>query len=276
MKNIINHTVNFGVDDLKDMPFPTNVSQQIQQLTAQIIERQKNDPQYPYYLREQKEIDYLVYELYGLNEEDIREVELWYCRRYSRLAEAQGMTAVVKEKYTAHLERCKRILERPPSYWRSNPVLQLIAQGESHTLEFKETLEYDVRQNQRNDDVLQSSLKTIAGLLNADGGTLLVGVSDSGDVKGLNRDFTIMQRGNRDKFEQKIRNCLRDRFTPSPIGKVAVSFEELAEGTVCRVDVQKSNDIIHFDGDIYVRDGNKTQKLEGPALTNWIQQRTGR
>ena len=35
---------------------------------------------------EQKEIDKLVYEMYGLNDNDIKEVETWYARRYPKLA----------------------------------------------------------------------------------------------------------------------------------------------------------------------------------------------
>src|SRR5690606_1301012 len=108
----------------------------------------------------------LVYQLYGLNEGDIREVELWYCRRYPRLAEAQGALVEVKEKYSAHLQRCQRILEKQPAYWKSNPVLQLIAEGESHNLEFKETLEWDVRQNQHAAYLNKESLKTINAFLN--------------------------------------------------------------------------------------------------------------
>lgn len=274
-KVYIDQTVAAQVDEFKEVPFYFTEDDSVVQNVRIIIQKQQQNHRYNYASNEQKEIDRVVGELYGLNEDDIREVELWYCRRYPKLAEAQGLLTEVKQKYAAHLERCKRILEKPPSYWRSNPILQLIAQGESHSLEFKEALEYDTRQNQRSDDILKSSLKTIAGFLNSDGGTLLIGVTDTGEIKGIERDLRLLPTAQRnyDRFKQKIRNCLRDRFTPSPIGKIAISFEELAEGAVCRVDVQKSNDIIHFDGDIYVRDGNKTQKLEGPALTNWIQQR---
>ena len=127
----------------------------------------------------------------------------------------------------------------------------------------KETLEYSVDTRQRSPDVLKASLKTIAGFLNADGGTLLIGVSDSGEIKGLQKDFRCMGRIDKDRFELHIRNYLRDRFAPSPIGKVNISFQELSEGTVCRVDVQPSEGIINLDDEVYVRDGNKTQKLEG-------------
>ena len=57
--------------------------------------------------------------------------------------------------------------------------------------------------------------------------------------------------------------------------KFAINFEELSEGTVCKVGVTAvdSSQIIHFDNEVYIRDGNVTRKLEGRALTDWIQQR---
>ncbi len=154
------------------------------------------------------------------------------------------------------------------------PILKLIEQGESTSLEFKETLEFDTKQQGKNKDVLLSSLKTIAALLNTKtGGTFLIGVDDSGKIRGIERDLSLMKSGNTDKFELKIRNCLKDRFKPQPISKVNISFEKFTEGTICRVDVQTSKEIVHLDNEVYVRDGNTTQKLEGRALTDWIQQR---
>ena len=127
---------------------------------------------------------------------------------------------------------------------------------------------------------MHSSLKTIAGLLNADGGTLLIGVSDAGEIKGIARDLRTMGRNaNNDRFELKIRNFIsgqNSKFNPEATGKVSISFEELGEGTICRVDVEPfpKPEVLHFDDDVYVRDGNQTLKLEGRALTDWIQRRT--
>jgi hypothetical protein len=82
--------------------------QKLKSLVEQIITKQKVNPNYQYHLHEQKEIDQLVYKLYGLSNEDIREVEIWYCRRYQKLAEAQGMFAEVRQKYADYLELCDR------------------------------------------------------------------------------------------------------------------------------------------------------------------------
>lgn len=46
----------------------------------------RKDLFYPYHLHEQIEIDKLVYKLYNLSEDDIKEVESWYARRYPKLA----------------------------------------------------------------------------------------------------------------------------------------------------------------------------------------------
>lgn len=155
----------------------------------------------------------------------------------------------------------------------NTPISKLIKQGESHTLEFKETFEYDTQQNQKSSDVLFSSLKTIAGFLNAMGGTLLIGVDDSGKIRGIDQYLNTMRRGNNDTFEQQIRNCLINRFEPQPIGKVNISFEKFMEGTICRVDVQVSKEPVNLDNKVYVREGNTTQPLKGRPLIDWIKQR---
>jgi len=153
------------------------------------------------------------------------------------------------------------------------PISKLIQQSESHTLEFKEIPECNTQQNRKNNDVLFPPLKTIAGFLNAEGGILLIGVDNSGKIVGIEPYLNTMEQGNNDTFEQQIRNCLRDRFEPYPIGKVKVSFKKFMEGTVCRIDVQADKEPVNLDNKIYVRDGNTTQLLKGRRLTDWIQQR---
>jgi hypothetical protein len=278
-KTYVMHSMQSSVGTIGSIPVvkvENTIANNLRVLVESIVQKQQQDSQYSYHLHEQKEIDALVYQLYGLFDDDVREVELWYCRRYSKLAEAQGLLAEVKEKYADHLARCQRILEKPPFYWRSNPILQLIAQGESHNLEFKETLEYNIHTNQRTSELAKSSLKTIAAFLNAEGGTLLIGVSDAGEIKGIARDLQFVRGNNCDGFEQKLRSLLNDHFDPSPLGNVEITFEELQEGTVCKIKVQQSSEPIAYDNDFYIRDGNGTRKLEGRELADWLRRRNNR
>ena len=90
-RSLINHTVNFGVDDIKDVLCFSNWKR-LDRLVEQILTKQKTIPRYDYASNEQIEIDSLVYEAYGLNKADIQEVENWYVRRYPKLAKANQKT----------------------------------------------------------------------------------------------------------------------------------------------------------------------------------------
>ncbi|QQS33860.1 MAG: putative DNA binding domain-containing protein [Acidobacteriota bacterium] len=276
LKNYLSHTVETGEEVLLNLMLPEMSPEdenQLETLVQSIIDSQKLDPLYSYYLHEQREIDSLIFGLYELTPDQVREVEMWFCRRYPRPAEAQGLTAEIKEKYADHLARCERILSKPPEYWLSNPILTLIAEGESSQLEFKETLEANNVTGEKHPGVLLGNLKTIAAFLNTDGGTLLIGVSDSGEIKGLGLDFRLCGKANVDGFELKLQDLIKDRLK-APVGKIKVRFETLPEGDVCRIDVEPNPAVTFLDGkDVYVRTGNRTEKLEGPRLAEWIQTR---
>ena len=95
-RELVNHTVNFGVDDIKEAPvLPRHAG--VGTLVAQILRQQERNPRYDYATSEQVEIDRLVYAAYGLNEADIREVEDWYARRYKTLADAQRKKLAAKQ-----------------------------------------------------------------------------------------------------------------------------------------------------------------------------------
>ena len=88
-RTMINHTVNFGIEDIKKMPVALATPYEIGDKVSAIISKQRKDRYYDYASHEQIEIDKLVYDAYGLNEEDINEVETWFARRYPKLAAAQ-------------------------------------------------------------------------------------------------------------------------------------------------------------------------------------------
>lgn len=91
-KNYLNHTVHTQEGDVTEFPFihpKTAETVNIARMVESIVDKQKTIPRYDYASNEQLEIDKLVYEAYGLNHDDIAEVETWYARRYDKLAVAQ-------------------------------------------------------------------------------------------------------------------------------------------------------------------------------------------
>jgi hypothetical protein len=67
-------------------------------------------------------------------------------------------------------------------------VLRLIREGESRGLEFKQTLRFNLKAGKNGKEIEHACMKTVAGFMNSEGGTLLVGVADDGTVTGFEED----------------------------------------------------------------------------------------
>jgi len=88
IKNFLNNSINMQVDDLKKAPIvlcDKNTKNQIETLVSTIISKQKKNDKYKFHKKEQLEIDKIVYEIYGLDDKFITEVENWYERKYPKL-----------------------------------------------------------------------------------------------------------------------------------------------------------------------------------------------
>jgi hypothetical protein len=89
IKHYINHSIHTQVEGVKPIPIATVMSNDLEKLIQAIIRKQRSKQRYDYASHEQIEIDKLVYEAYGLNAEDVLDVENWYARRYPKLSAAQ-------------------------------------------------------------------------------------------------------------------------------------------------------------------------------------------
>jgi hypothetical protein len=84
-------------------------------------------------------------------------------------------------------------------------------------------------------------MKTVAAFGNGQGGTLLIGVNDDGEVLGLEGDYHALGGANRDKFELHLRNLLNGNFgTAFVTSKIKVSFPIVGELELCEMDVLPS------------------------------------
>lgn len=105
IKNFIDNTVHASADKLKETTifFNTEINL-IKKLVSNIIKKQKSNPRYDYASHEQIEIDKLVYEAYGLNDENVQEIENWFARRYPKLSAAQKANLRALGKSDDYLE----------------------------------------------------------------------------------------------------------------------------------------------------------------------------
>ena len=159
---------------------------------------------------------------------------------------------------------------------RDTATEQLITGGESKQVEFKQTARVNVHTNQRDPVMEQMVIKTVAGFMNAEGGTLLIGVTDQGEVSGIEADLkTLGRRQTTDGFALWLNNLLDKTLGPTAASLVRISFESHADVTLSRVDVAPGKEPTFAKGtkgeaDFYVRLNNATRRLNTSEALNFI------
>lgn len=155
----------------------------------------------------------------------------------------------------------------PPS------VAELLMGGETDAVEFKATLRTNLHTGQPDEKMHLAALKTIAGFLNAQGGTLLIGVADDGEVLGLAAD----NFPNEDKLGLHLVNLVTDRIGSVFLPYVHPHFEDQDNKRVLVVRCEKGpKPAFVKDGQLqrfFVRGGNATAELSGASITDYVKQR---
>ena len=159
-------------------------------------------------------------------------------------------------------------------------VRQLIAGGENNTLEFKASLRWDMRKERVNKTLESVVVKTLAGFLNGKGGTLLIGVDDSGAAVGLSGDYGSLKSQSRDGFEQHLQQVVgRDLGAALSASFLTVNFHEIDGADVCQVTVEPSDHPIYVENGseaiFYLRSGNLTRSLPVNETVKYVQHRWG-
>jgi hypothetical protein len=154
-------------------------------------------------------------------------------------------------------------------------VAALIAAGEGDEIEFKSTLRTNLHTGQVDEKMHFAVLKTIAGFLNSKGGTLLVGVADSGEVLGLDADKFPSE----DKLGLHLVNLLKDRMGEVFLPYVHYRFEDQDGKRTLLVRCEKGpKPAFVKDGGaqrFFVRGGASSQELQGASITEYVKQRFG-
>jgi hypothetical protein len=154
--------------------------------------------------------------------------------------------------------------------------VEVIANPESNSLEFKPSVKFDIYQKQENAGLARSVVKTVAAFLNSDGGALLIGVADSGQVVGLEKDIATFQRRNRDQLEQFLHSLILDRLGPGLNSCIQIRFHQVGDKEVCVIRVRRSHRPVFLrEGSeevFYLRTGNASKRLNMSAAVEYCRQ----
>lgn len=182
------------------------------------------------------------------------------------------------------------VLDRLNEIRYTSNIEALISSGESDKIEFKSSLHHpygplspDPKKpplgKKEIDKILRKSItKTIAAFLNSEGGTLLIGVGDSGNVLGIEPDFEHLKQGKQDSdgWLLSLQDVVINAFGAEVWNAVHVSLVPHRTQTVAVVSCpprttetwRKEDDEERF----YIRAANGTRELNGSTLLKYIRE----
>lgn len=176
---------------------------------------------------------------------------------------------------TEQLNRLDQIYKSSIELSESEIVFDEILKGESTSREFKETFALDIKSKKRGDHIVFACVKTIAGFLNANGGTLFIGVADNSDIKGIEAEVgTRKLFKSLDKYQLAIKDTLKRRISTSSLNNINFKLIKIRGKNILRIECDQSDHQIFIDNkDTYLRVGPSTELLEGPDLVNFAKER---
>lgn len=242
-------------------------------ILTQFANREKSDDEAYNYLSAVKKSFPKALTLQCIPEDE----ELWRLNRYEDFLVARRKTLAAKLNSFLH-----GITETEET---ALPVTleEMIAEGESDELEFKSSLRWDYRQGVVNKKLEEVILKSVAAFANRQGGTLIIGVDNNGQILGLERDYTSLENGDRDKFELHLQNLFKQAFGVSLVSnRIKVKFPSIAGSDVCQIEILPATQLVTLkmtdkNGQpverIFVRTGNASQELPASEIHNYIKER---
>lgn len=207
----------------------------------------RNDPDYLIFDLEEE------YEYYNFNNYDTNNqvVEVVYCSKDEWI-----------EGYREDEPAVYHILKTPfdwtgfdKPYWWGEPqgeefeesqqvprtLEEIIQEGESNQLEFKPALLYNFSTGKAGIGVKAIIAKAICAFLNSNGGYLIIGVKDNGDLQGLSYDFSLAQGKNeKDFFKLEFDQMLEHFLSFSVKSNVSGEFYRLCDKDIFVVTVTPS------------------------------------
>lgn len=184
------------------------------------------------------------------------------------------------------------VLRRLDEIRHTSNIGALIFAGESDKVEFKSSLHHpygpvppewqNLQPGQLKKEIkkalAKSVTKTIAAFLNSDGGTLLIGVDDSGSVLGIEPDFEHLRLGKQDAdgWLLSLQEVIINALGAEVWNAVHISLVRHGALTVavayCPARATETWDTGDGVERFYIRAANGTRELNGSSLLKYIRE----
>lgn len=186
-----------------------------------------------------------------------------------------------------------RVLDALGQIQRFPTIETLIAAGESETVEFKSSLRHpytapaeaypglSVKEAKARvkQDLQRSVTKTVAAFLNSKGGTLLIGVDDTGLILGIEPDICYLHKPDLDGWTLELQRVMNQALGVGVVNDVSITLQTCGDKTVAIVSCQpRGVETWHVGKEkgqevFYVRAANGTEELMGSQLLQYARER---
>jgi predicted HTH transcriptional regulator len=155
-------------------------------------------------------------------------------------------------------------------YFRELDLDQLVLNGESDTVEFKMTLRTNLHTGNKDPRMELAVLKTLAGFLNTNGGTLIIGISDENEPVGIE----VNGFSNEDKMNLHLVNLVKNQISPQAMTLIHTHFEDYKEKRIMVIECNKSPVAVFIKDGVserfYLRTGPSTTELSASQTQDYI------
>ncbi|MGD8413523.1 MAG: putative DNA binding domain-containing protein [Candidatus Latescibacterota bacterium] len=153
-------------------------------------------------------------------------------------------------------------------------LLDLIATGEGDRLEFKSTLRWNLNTGKPGKEVEISWLKTVVAYLNTEGGVLIVGVNDDGEVSGIESD----NFANEDKFLLHYNNLIKQHIGLEFADYVSADIATVKDKKIFVVQCRPASEPVFLkqgkEEKYYVRVGPSSRALSTSQVVERVRKRS--
>ena len=150
-------------------------------------------------------------------------------------------------------------------------VNKIIEEGESTNVEFKSTLRYDNNTQKMNKALEEVIMKSIAAFSNTEGGRLFIGITNDGEIIGLEHDYSTLKQPNRDFFELHLRTLI-ETYYGNAFSAEGIRIDFIVEDgkDICVVYVTKGKEPVYTkitnkqgakEEKFYIRVGNSSREI---------------
>jgi hypothetical protein len=167
-------------------------------------------------------------------------------------------------------------LEEPTKEKGPQKSIKIVDFGiENNYREFKTSIVFSNKNGVANlDNQLEVILRTICGFLNAQGGTLYIGINDDGIPIGIEEDLQFMHC-NEDTYQLNIRQYVVENLGKDINSLLTFSFRKYGNKTVCAIAVPSYHTVVKLHNTVFQRQGNATRPLESKNVKLLMQRKKG-